>query len=213
MLRFLFIVLLLANAAAFAYHQGQLDELISNGREPARLQRQLNADRIRLVDPEALQTAAAPALPGCVEVGNFTSTQARRLEPRLAELVPGQELVRREIMEASSHMVLLPPQESRHAAEQHAAQLRELGITDFYILQESSPHRWGISLGVFKNEEGARAHLASVTQQGVNNAQIVEHSMAMPQVAFQLRGDPEALNAAVDKWLTTYPRYERRACE
>lgn len=213
MLRFLFVVLLLANAAVFAYHRGQLDELIPNGREPARLQRQLNAERIRLVEPEALQTASAPDLPACVEVGNFSAVQARRLEPQLAALVPGEELVRRELVEVSSHMVLIPPQGGRNAAEQRATQLRELGITDFYILQEASPNRWGISLGVFKNEEGARAHLASVTQQGVNNARIVEHNMALPQVAFQLRGEPEALNAAVDKWLQGFPRYEKRACE
>jgi hypothetical protein len=213
MLRFLFIVLLLANAAVFAYHQGQLDELMPNGREPARLQRQLNADQIRLVDPKDLQTASAPALASCVEVGNFTATQARRLAPQLAALVSGQELVRHEREEASSHMVLIPPQGGRNAAEQRAAQLRERGITDFYILQESSPHRWGISLGVFKNEEGALAHLANVTQQGVTNAQIVEHSMALPQIAFQLRGEPQALNAAVDKWLQGFPRYEKRACE
>lgn len=213
MLRFIFIVLLLANAAVFAYHQGQLDQLIPNGREPARMQRQLNADRIRLVDPEALRTASAPTLPGCVEVGSFTAAQARRLESQLAALVPGQELVRLEREEASSHMVLIPPQGGRNAAEQRAAQLRERGITDFYILQESSPHRWGISLGVFKNEQGARAHLANVTQQGVNNAQIVEHSMALPQVVFRLRGEPQALHAAVDKWLQSFPRYERRDCE
>jgi hypothetical protein len=213
MLRFLFLVLLLANAVAFAYHQGRLDELLPSGREPARLQRQLNAAQIRLVDPGALQTASAQTLPGCVEVGNFTAAQARRVEPQLAALVPGQELAQREIVEASSHMVLIPPQGGRSAAEQRAAQLRERGITDFYILQESSPHRWGISLGVFKNEEGARAHLANVARQGVNNAQIVEHSMALSHVTFQLRGEPEALNAAVDKWLQDFPRYEKRACE
>lgn len=218
MLRFFFLILLLANVLAFAYHQGHLNELVKNGREPERLQRQLNADAIRLISSTELQASsaelqAADNLPGCVELGNFGAADAGRLEAQLAALLPGTEPVRRELVEASSHMVLVPPQGGRAAAEERAAELRELGITDFYVIQESSPHRWGISLGVFKNEEGARNQLAAVTRQGVQNAQLVEHRMNMPQVAFQLRGEPPALHAAVDQWLKDFPRQEKRACE
>lgn len=213
MLRFLFVILLLSNALVFAYHRGHLDELVSTTREPARLQQQLNADAIQLVSAAQAQAASAPSFADCVELGTFTAGEARRLEPQLAALSPERELVRRELMEASSHMVLIPPQGGRAAADKRAAELRQAGITDFYVLQEASPHRWGISLGVFKNEEGARTHLAAVETQGVQNAQIVEHKMNLPQVAFQLRGDPPALHAAVDKWLVDFPKLEKRSCE
>lgn len=211
MLRLFFVVLLLANALVFAYHQGHLNDLVKHGREPARLQRQMNAESIRLISAAELQ--AAQNLPNCVELGNFSAADARRVEPQLAALLPGSEPARRELVEASSHMVLVPPQGGRAAAEKRAAELRELGVTDFYVIQENSPHRWGISLGVFKSEEGARTHLAAVTRQGVQSAQIVEHRMNMPQVAFQLRGEPPALHAAVDKWLKDFPRQEKRTCE
>ena len=213
MLRFLFVILLLANVAVFAYHQGHLDEFVSNGREPVRLQRQLNADAIQLVSPSALQAAAEPAQASCMELGNFTAAEARRVEPQLAALAPEQELTRRDIAEASSHMVMIPPQGSRSAADRRAAELRQAGITDLYVLQEPPEHRWGISLGVFKNEEMARNRLAAVIQQGAANAQIVEHKMALPQVAFQLRGEPAAVSAAADSWKTEFPRYTLRACE
>lgn len=213
MLRFLFVILLMGNAVVFAYHRGHLDDLVTTGREPARLERQLNPDAIQLANAASAQAASENELADCVELGNFSAAEARRLEPQLNALSPERELVRRELMEASSHMVLVTPQGGRSAADKRAAELRQAGITDFYVLQEASPHRWGISLGVFKNEEGARAHLAAVEKLGVQNAQIVEHKMNLPQVTFQLHGDPPALHAAVDKWLADFPRIEKRSCE
>lgn len=213
MLRFFFLVLLLANALVFTYHQGHLNELIPSGREPARLQRQLNADAIQLVSVADLQALSGQSRLDCVEIGNFTPAEASLVEPQLTTLLPEQELVRREVFETSSHMVLIPPQGGRSAAEKWVAQLNELGITDFYVLQEGSPHRWGISLGVFKSEERARARLAFVVRQGVQNAQIVENQMKLAQVVFQLRGEPAALNTAIDSWLADFPRQEKRTCE
>lgn len=213
MLRFLFLILLLANAAVFAYHQGHLNEFFSDGREPARLQRQLNADAIQQVSPAALQAATEEVQASCMELGNFSAAEALRAEPQLAALAPEQELSRRDIAEASSHMVMIPPQGSRGAADRRAAELRQSGITDLYVLQDPPEHRWGISLGVFKNEEMARNRLANVMQQGATNAQIVERRMALPQVAFQLRGESIAVNAAVDRWRAEFPRYALRTCE
>lgn len=214
MLRFLFVVLLLANALAFAYHQGYLNELafFADGREPARLQDQLNADAIRLVSDVAPPQTDEQAGAHCMELGNFSMAESRRVEPQLAALAAGFELVRREIAEASSYMVLVPPLASRAAADQRAAELRQAGITDLFVLSDPPEHRWGISLGVFKNEEMARNRLAMVMRQGAANAQIVEYRMAMPQVAFQLQGEPDALAAVVDKWRAEFPRYGLRAC-
>lgn len=214
MLRFLFVVLLLANALAFAYHQGHLNELafFADGREPARLQNQLNADAIRLVAEVEPPQAAEQEEVRCMELGNFSMAESRRAEPQLVALATGFDVVRREIAEASSHMVLVPPLGSRAAADRRAAELRQAGITDLFVLSEPPEHRWGISLGVFKNEEMARNRLGMVMRQGAANAQIVEYRMAMPQVAFQLRGEPEALPAVVDKWRAEFPRYGLRAC-
>lgn len=215
MLRFLFIVLLLANALVFAYHRGHLNELafFSDGREPARLQNQLNAQAIQLVVPAVQQVSDEQAEASCMELGNFSMAESRRAEPQLAALAPEFELVRREVTEASSHMVLVPPLGSRTAADQRAAELRQAGITDLFVLPEPPEHRWGISLGVFKNEEMARNRLATVMRQGAANAQIVEHKMSLPQIAFQLRGEPAALTAVVDRWRMEFPRYALRTCD
>jgi hypothetical protein len=60
MLKFIFVCLLLANGALFAYQRGYLDTFISDGHEPSRLSRQLNADKIKLI-PAADAAAAASA--------------------------------------------------------------------------------------------------------------------------------------------------------
>src|SRR5690606_5305977 len=177
-----------------------------------RLQNQLNAQAIQLVFPAVQQVSDEQAEASCLELGNFSMAESRRAEPQLAALASEFELARREVTEASSHMVLVPPLGSRAAADQRAAELRQAGITDLFVLPEPPEHRWGISLGVFKNEEMARNRLGMVMRQGAANAQIVEYRMAMPQVAFQLRGEPEALPAVVDKWRAEFPRYGLRAC-
>ena len=215
MLRFLFIVLLLANAVAFAYHRGHLNDLtfFSDGREPARLQHQLNAEAIRLTSLTEPQPVSEAAEARCIEIGNFTVAEGRRVESQLAALAPDFELIRRDVAEASSHMVLVPPLGSRAAAETRATELRQGGIADLFVLPEPPEHRWGISLGVFKNEEMARNRLATVIQQGARNAEIVEYKMALSHVAFQLSGEPEEIRAVADKWIAEFPRYALRSCD
>ena len=57
-------------------------------------------------------------------------------------------------------------------AERRAAELRELGVTDFYIMPADSALKYAISLGMFKTEAGAQALLAKLVKQGVHTARI-----------------------------------------
>jgi len=60
MLKFLFWLLLAANGVLFALHQGYLGGGDASRREPARLARQLNADKLTLIDESRARAAAAP---------------------------------------------------------------------------------------------------------------------------------------------------------
>ncbi|MFN0186367.1 MAG: hypothetical protein ACKVQR_21340 [Aquabacterium sp.] len=74
MLRALLVLLLLANLAFLSYTQGWLDGLLgppdqAQQREPHRLERQINPDKIRLLTPRAAasaiaEAASAPSAPG-----------------------------------------------------------------------------------------------------------------------------------------------------
>ncbi|HEV2610255.1 MAG TPA: SPOR domain-containing protein, partial [Noviherbaspirillum sp.] len=232
MLKFFFWILLLANAGLLAYQQGYLDELVASGREPGRLQNQLNADRIRVAPvsaqasaPAAVETAAkiaavdqpasipsSPAqpapqaaavaaqkaeLPSCVEIGNFNAADAQRFEARLATLSLGDRVSRHGVQEVLRHMVYIPPQTDKEAADRKTAELRQLGITDFYVIQDNSDMRWAISLGVFKNEDIARAHLADLNRKGVRSARIGERMLTTKAVAFRFKGWDQATKESV----------------
>ena len=57
--------------------------------------------------------------------------------------------------------MFIPPQGSRQGALRKA-ELKELGIDEFFIVQEEGEHRWALSLGVFRSEEAAQARLAAL---------------------------------------------------
>lgn len=129
--------------------------------------------------------ASVPETLACVEAGNFNPADAKRFLSRLGEL--GERATRRPVQEVASHMVFMPPQGDRDGAEKKADELRRLGVTDFFIIQDNSNLRWGLSLGVFKTEEAANGYLASLGQKGVRSARVVRRNVASNQVAFQFR--------------------------
>ena len=99
-------------------------------------------------------------------MGNFLLADGRRFEAQVAALDLGDRQSRRNVagQEISSYMVYIPPQGSKEGADRKAGELKQLGVTNYFIMNESSPLRWGISLGVFKSET-QRAKPAGIAQQ------------------------------------------------
>ncbi|QAU33244.1 SPOR domain-containing protein [Janthinobacterium sp. 17J80-10] len=152
-----------------------------------------------------------PVFVACLELGNFNEVDAGRVESRLGTLVPGARLSRRVIREVSSHMVMMPPQGSKENADRKVDQLRSLGVTDFYVIQDQSEMRWGISLGIFSSEEAASKRLEQLKQQGVRTARIVARN-AVSKVAFQLRELDAAGRTRLDGLKTDFPQQQQRKC-
>ncbi|MDB5852111.1 MAG: hypothetical protein JWR22_152 [Herminiimonas sp.] len=159
--------------------------------------------------PSATQVAAASA---CIDVGSFNPVQARRFEAQMASVMPDVRLARREAQETSSHMVLIPSQGSKEGADRKVAELRRLGLSDLYVIQDNSALRWAISLGIFKSEEAARAHLAALGQRGVQSARLIEHHADVLKVAYQLRGVDAATKTRLERIKPRYPGQEWRNC-
>lgn len=226
MLKFFFWILLLANGGLLAYQQGYFDTLLPSGREPVRMKNQLNADKIKLIPPPAPVPVAAQESPAaqaaeekkperiaCTEIGNFNPEEAKRFRTQLTSLSLGERVSQRSIQEVASHMVFIPPLADKESAEKKAAELRRMGIEDFFIIQDNSNLRWGISLGVFKQEEAARAHLANLAQKGVRSARIGQRSVTSNLVAFQLRELDAEAKSAIDKIKDDFPKQDMRSCE
>ena len=234
MLKFVFWLLAGVNLLVFAIGQGYLGSFRSETREPARLKNQLQATKLTLLTQEqatapatppaaeespapaaAAAAAAAPLSYACTEVGNFLLADGRRFEAQVASLDLGDRQSRRNVagQEISSYMVYIPPQGSKEGADRKAGELKQLGVTNYFIMNESSPQRWGISLGVFKSESGAQTQLASLNKQGVHSARIAPRYTASKQLAYQFRDLDAATRARLEKIKAQFPEQELRACK
>lgn len=239
MLKFLLGLLVVANIAVLASNTGLLGTGSSDGHEPKRAANQLNAQRIVLVDPALTGSAAtmpaaitggiepaamaevpapvvATATPEvavqCVEIGNFDAAEASRFEPLAAPLAPGDRLSRRSVQEVERYIVYIPPLADKENADRKAAELRRLGVSDFFVFNDNSDLRFGISLGIFKSAEAAAQQLAILTRKGVRSAKIAARVAATSKTAFQLRGlDPQG-QAALTRIQASFPRQETRSC-
>jgi hypothetical protein len=157
--------------------------------------------------------AAVPATPAarpafaCTEIGPFDETDARRFETRLAALDLGERQSRQSVQaqDVNSWLVNIPPQGGKEGADRKSAELRELGVTNFYVLQGDSPLKYAISLGVFKTEKGAQALLAQLNKQGVHSARVTPRGPQTTHYVYRVR----ALDAANRKRVEGYAqRYD-----
>jgi hypothetical protein len=165
--------------------------------------------------PTAPATDAAPAPAfACTEIGPLDSADARRFEARLAALDLGDRQSRQTVQaqDVTSWLVHIPPLGSKEAADRKAAELRNLGVTNFFIMQGDSPLKYAISLGVFKTESGAQALLAQLGKQGVHSARIAPRGPQTAHYIYRLRGLDAATRKRVEGFAERYDGADVKSC-
>jgi len=192
-MKLLVALLILANIALFGF--GELARMSES--ESNRLQRQLAPDKIKLLTPQqvaALGPAKAAQLPNvCLEWGAFTEPEKTAALAALEPLQLGRQMSQRRVESTTAFWVYVPPLASKPAAEKRVAELRNLGLKEFFIVNDG-PQRNAISLGVFKTEEGANKFLDSVREKGVTTAKTGERTQSIQQTVIVLR-DPQPAQA------------------
>lgn len=157
-------------------------------------------------------TKATPPLVACTEIGNFLAADATRFETRLARLELAQQPSKREFRDGMNYMVILPPSGGKDGADRKQAELRSKGINDFFVVQENGPRRWGISLGLFKSEETANAHMLEMGRKGVAGAKVIVYNAGVIKTVYQLRNLEQQAVAGIERMLTAFPKQDMRAC-
>ena len=232
MLKFVFWLLAGVNLLVLAIGQGYLGSFRTETREPARLKNQLQAGKFTLLTQEQATAPAAPpaaeeaekpvaAVPAppttyaCTEVGNFQLADGRRFEAQVGALNLGDRQSRRNVagQDISSYMVYIPPQGSKEGAERKAGELKQLGVKNYFIINEGSAQRWGISLGVFKSETSAQSQLAALNKQGVHSARVAPRYSASKQLAYQFRDLDAATRARLAEITKQFEEQELRSCK
>jgi hypothetical protein len=203
-MKLVFLLLLLVNVALFAWQQGVFGHFAEVGREPERIGRQIEPERIRVLSEKEVQVlrerasqaraaaTQAPAAPdlsvaqACVEFGDFVGTDVARVETALLKLGLGSRQTARPVEMPGWYQVYIPPYKTKAEADRAAAELTKRGVGELLVLGDG-PQRFGISLGSFKDPELARAHAAGLEKLGVKNVRVADKPAAVSAMRYQLR--------------------------
>ena len=222
-----FLLLVLANLALFAWQQGVFGWLPDSGREPGRIARQLEPERIRVLTEKQVQQLREKARQppaavvagvdfaggqGCLEFGDFTQADAARVLARLAPLALGERLASRSVELPGWYMVYVPPYKTRAEVERAAAELRKLGVKDLLVIADNSPMRFGIALGSFKDQELAMRHLEDLQRRGVTSARVADKPSSAPGTRLQIKGVDAALARELAAVQKEFPQSRLAAC-
>lgn len=193
-MRALFLVLVLANLAFYAWWRYGPP---ADAADPAPLSRQIEPEKLKVIAPSDLPPVSAAKKPSslCIEWGSFTVADAPRAEQALEPLALGPRLVQRRAEEPAGWWVFIPPQGSRQAAFNKAAELKNLGVDDYFIVLDEGEHRWALSLGVFRSEEAAQAHLSALRSRGVRSARVGVRETVVPKIWLQVKSVDAPLQA------------------
>ena len=219
-MKILVFLLILANLLFYAYGEGYLGK--PENPDAARLDRQMQAERIRIVSrgeepplpaasgqpedaappdapaAEAESKPAAGAAKICLSWGHLPASEVERLNSLIASRFPDFAVNRQ--AEGGGWWIYIPPQASKAEAEKKASELRQLGIGDYFIVQDG-PNRFAISLGIFTNEKGGQERLAELKGKGVRSARLVPRPGKDGTIPMQAEG-PAAQRAALLAALT-----------
>ena len=214
-MRTAFFILFLANAALFAYYW--TDAGAEAKGEAQIIAQQLYPEKIRVLAPEqasalAREPDAPKAVAACLEWGAFSGGDAARAAQLLDALALGAKLAQRKLDEVASFWVYIPPLASRQVAMQKAAELKRLGVDDYFVVPDDPKWRFAISLGVFKTEDAAKARLGALRVKGVKSAIVGARDTQLSKVYYQVREADAGLAAKLNELKQGFPGSEVRDC-
>jgi hypothetical protein len=217
-MRTLFLLLLLANLAFFAWARYLMQPDAGSDAQP--LSRQIDPQKLPIVSPAPARGAAAgartapvAATADCFEWGSFTLTDLPAARKLLDPLALGARLSERQVEETANWWVYIPPQSDRQGAQRKGAELKALGVDSFFVVQDEGSYRWSISLGVFRSEAAAQAHLTELKAKGVRSAQVGARVSQVPKVWLRVRDTDAALRARLGAVAQSIPGSELRDCK
>jgi len=204
-MRTLFLLLLLANVAAFGY----IRFAESRGGVDAQLALlQINPEKVKVMKAgERREKAAARPSLVCLEWGTFAADDAPRAAAALAKLGLADKVTSRD--NGETYWVYIPPLKTRADVDKKTGELKARGVTDFSVLQDEGPWQFAIALGDFPSEEAAAAQLAQLRQKGVRSA---VSGVRSPRTSTLVIRDPgDAATAKIAELKTDFPNAQLKA--
>jgi hypothetical protein len=214
-MRLLFFLLILANLLFYGWHAGYIGPGDVKKGEGERLTQQLAPEKIRIVTPDEakkIREAVKTRVNACFEWGTFPAQEAEKATEALAALNLGNRLVVRTVEETAGWWVFMPPQGNKANADKKVEELKRLGISDFFIVQDEGPNKFAISLGVFRTEDAAKSYLATIAARGVKTARADQRETKVQKTIYRLSGLDEASTAKFDVLKKDFPGHDAKDC-
>jgi hypothetical protein len=224
--KILVFLLVLANLLFYAFSQGVFGH--ADNPDAARVQQQINPEGLRIVardeapaapvpetPPPAPAVPAPEAAPLCLAWSGLSAVEAERLAALFGErfaayavAYPANEAGG---TDGKSWWVYMPPLADRAAAERKTAELRALGVRDYFILPDGL-NRFAISLGIFSSEKAAREYLGELQGKGVRSARVGPRPDKAGRVTLELRGAQAGRDALLEATSRLLPRKSAQDC-
>ena len=206
-------LLVLVNLLFAAWSQGYLG--MTESPDAQRVSQQLNAERLAIVardeppplrsdkavraDKAALKASVEEDGKGdsgkgmpelCLQVNDVPSEAAQTVVELFSQKLPSFRVQRTTHAANAGFWVFIPPLATKKEAEIKAAELKRLGVPEFFIVQDGAQAR-AISLGVFSTRDAANARLEQLRSKGVRSAKIGERPAKATSYDLQING-PES---------------------
>lgn len=137
---------------------------------------------------KAPEPKAADNKPACLAWNGLNGADGDRLVVLAADKYSGLNVSRSGTAEATNYWVFIPPLATRQDAERKSGELKKLGVSDFFVVQEPGANHLAISLGIFSTEQAARDQLEALKGQGVRSAKMGPRTPRSALVRLEVRG-------------------------
>lgn len=218
MLRFLVLLLLLANGAYFAWSQGLLRDwgyAPVDESEPQRVAQQIKPEAIRLLRADEAQRAEAAAAnarpPECLVAGPLDDERAGAVRQAADTLLPAATWAIEPVTEPARWIVYMGKYPSAQALATKRAELASLKLK-FESLGNPSLEP-GLSLGGFETKAEADRALVDFGRRGVRTAKVVQEKAEVKGSQFRIAAADEAIRARLDELKPALAGLPLRSCQ
>lgn len=212
-MRILFFLLVLANLLFFVWSAGYLSGQ-EEGREPQRLQNQLNPDKAKVTvaappaaapatppAAEPVSAAVAPPPPACRRIEGVAAKDGGTLQQALQQAGFTVAVMP---LEERSYTVSISGLPNKATADKKVGELKLFGIKDFRVV-ELEGGGFAISLAVFADEAAATQYLQGLVKKGVKSARIEAHGKPPTALRLELRGPADLVAKRLPSLLAAVP--------
>jgi hypothetical protein len=207
-MRIVFYILLFANLGLLGYawlsarHVNPDAELLNQ---------QINPEKMRIIAPKPLVVPTAKV--ACLEWGPFSTGDLKAAQAALDAVRPEMPVTTRDVQTVVGFWVYIPPLDSRTEVERKIAELRKLGVEEYYAVESQGPMRNAISLGIFRTEDAAAAYLERLREKGVRTARAGSREHRVTQTVLVVREPDIALTAKLAELRLHFPGSELKALQ